>query len=160
MKQSIEAKRKTGELLRQDQLFDDILNDLVAGMEATSYVLSFGTYFLLNNPDVKAKLEAELREVSPFIREEFNHRKIMTLPYLVRFLARIHFFQSQSDFFQTAVTKECLQLSNPVPGFLPRVVPKSGVNIGGHHIPGGVRNIRSVNGGRNPNMRSNRLRYR
>ncbi|GFF48416.1 trichodiene oxygenase [Aspergillus udagawae] len=116
----IEAKRKTGEPLRPDLLFDDILNYLVAGMEATSYVLSFGTYFLLNKPDAKAKLEAELREASPFIREEFDHRRIMALPYL------------------TAVVKECLRLSNTVPGFLPRIVPKGGVDIGGYHIPGGT----------------------
>ncbi|RHZ63460.1 cytochrome P450 [Aspergillus thermomutatus] len=116
----IEAKRKTGEPLRPDQLFDDILNYLVAGMEATSYVLSFGTYFLLNSPEAKAKLEAELLEASPFIREKFDHRRIMALPYL------------------TAVVKECLRLSNTVPGFLPRVVPKGGVDIGGYHIPGGT----------------------
>lgn len=79
----IDAKRKTGEALRPDLLFDDILNYLVAGMEATGYVLSFGTYFLLNKPEAKAKLEAELREASPYIRDEFDHRKIMALPYLV-----------------------------------------------------------------------------
>ncbi|QKX54319.1 uncharacterized protein TRUGW13939_01405 [Talaromyces rugulosus] len=115
-----DAKRKTGEPLRPDQLFDDILNYLVAGMEATSYVLSFATYFLLNNPEAKAKLEAELLDASPFIRDEFDHRKIMALPYL------------------TAVVKECLRLSNTVPGFLPRVVPDTGVDIGGYHIPGGT----------------------
>ena len=88
---TIDAKHKAGEPLRPDQLFEDILNYLVAGMEATSYVLSFATYFLLNNPDAKAKLEAELREASPFIREEFSHRRIMALPYLVCSLGRIIF---------------------------------------------------------------------
>lgn len=39
---------------------------------------------------------------------------------------------------QTAVVKECLRLSNTVPGFLPRRVPKDGVDIGGYHVPGGV----------------------
>lgn len=51
-------------------------------MEAVSYVMSFGTYFILTNPDVKAKLERELLEARPFI-QDFDHRKIMGLPYLV-----------------------------------------------------------------------------
>ncbi|CAG8180424.1 unnamed protein product [Penicillium nalgiovense] len=49
-------------------------------MEATSYVLSCGTYFMPHNPRVKAKLEAELAEAQPYIRN-FDHRKIMALPY-------------------------------------------------------------------------------
>ncbi|KAL4932789.1 cytochrome P450 [Aspergillus undulatus] len=117
----IEAQKKAGEPLRPDQLFDDLLNYLVAGMDATSYVLSFGTYFLLEKkPEAKAKLEAELLEASPFIRGQFDHRQFMALPYL------------------TAVVKECLRLSNTVPGFLRRVVPKHGVDIGVYHIPGGT----------------------
>ncbi|KAJ5095320.1 hypothetical protein NUU61_004676 [Penicillium alfredii] len=116
----VTARRKRGEDLRPEQLFDDLLNYIIAGMEATSYVLSFGTYALLRNPRVKAKLEAELVEAQPFIRD-LDHRKIMALPYL------------------TAVVKECLRLSNTVPGFLPRRVPKNGVDIGGYHIPGGTR---------------------
>lgn len=79
----IRANRKRGDKLRPEQLFDDILNYIIAGMEATSYVLARGTYFMLHNPRVKSKLEAELAEAQPFIRN-FDRRQIMALPYLVR----------------------------------------------------------------------------
>ncbi|KAL8825714.1 MAG: hypothetical protein Q9191_004243 [Dirinaria sp. TL-2023a] len=115
----VKSRRKTGAPLDFAPLFDDVFNYIVAGMEATSYVLSFATYFLLTNPEVKAKLEAELFEAKPFI-QEFDHRRIMALPYL------------------TAVVKETLRLSNTVPGCLPRIVPKDGIEIGGYQIAGGT----------------------
>ncbi|KAH8820751.1 cytochrome P450 [Xylogone sp. PMI_703] len=116
----IESRRRKGEPLQPEQLFDDIINYLTAGMEATGYVLSFATFFLLRHPEARVKLERELFESKSSI-QEFDHRKIMSLPYL------------------TAVVKESLRLSNTVPGFLPRVVPQAGVDIAGYHIPGGTK---------------------
>ncbi|KAJ5183166.1 hypothetical protein N7492_000782 [Penicillium capsulatum] len=52
--------RKSGKKLQSAQLFNVLLNYIVAGMDATSYVLAHGTYFMLHSPHVKAKLEAEL----------------------------------------------------------------------------------------------------
>ncbi|RDW75369.1 trichodiene oxygenase-2 [Coleophoma cylindrospora] len=114
----VKSRRKTGDVLSSTLIFNDVFNYIVAGMESSSYVLSFATYFILTNPDAKAKLEKELLEARPFIRN-LDHRKLMTLPYL------------------TAVVKESLRLSNTVPGSLPRIVPK-GIDIGGFHIAGGT----------------------
>lgn len=79
----VKSRRKTGDAIDFGPLFDDVFNYIVAGMEAVSYVMSFGTYFILTNPEVKAKLERELSEARAFI-QDFDHRKIMSLPYLVR----------------------------------------------------------------------------
>lgn len=79
----VKSRRETGDPIDFDPLFDDVFNYIVAGMEAVSYVMSFGTYFILTNPEAKAKLEKELLEARPFI-QNFDHRKIMGLPYLVR----------------------------------------------------------------------------
>lgn len=39
---------------------------------------------------------------------------------------------------QTAVIKESLRLSSPVPGVIPRVVPSEGTTWAGHYLPAGV----------------------
>lgn len=39
---------------------------------------------------------------------------------------------------QTAVIKESLRLSSPVPGVIPRVVPSGGTTWAGHHLPAAV----------------------
>lgn len=78
----LQSNREAENKVKPEHLTTDIFNYIVAGMEATSYVLGFGTYFLLNNPEVKAKLDQELIEARHFI-QNFDHRKIMALPYLV-----------------------------------------------------------------------------
>jgi cytochrome P450 len=78
----VKSAQKTGETLKPDMLFGDIFNYLIAGMEATSYVLAWATYLLLTNPKVKTRLEQELFEANSSIKD-FDHQKIMALPYLV-----------------------------------------------------------------------------
>jgi cytochrome P450 len=78
----VKSTQKTGETLKPDMLFGDIFNYLIAGMEATSYVLAWATYLLLTNPKVKTRLEQELFEANSSIKD-FDHQKIMALPYLV-----------------------------------------------------------------------------
>ncbi|WAO93392.1 Hypothetical protein NCS54_01093900 [Fusarium falciforme] len=115
----VRTRRKEGKKVDETQIFDDVSNFLMAGMEGTTNVLSFATYFLLTHDDVMKKLQDELLEARTAI-QEFDHRQIMALPYL------------------TGVVKECLRLSNTVPGSLPRKVPESGIDIGGHHVPAGT----------------------
>ncbi|CAG8234826.1 unnamed protein product [Penicillium olsonii] len=112
-------KKSIGESFNAEEIFEDSFNYMTAGMDGNGHVLSFVTWSILTNPDVKAKLEKELREARQYIRE-FNHRRIMALPYL------------------TAVLKESLRLANTAPAGLPREVPQQGVNMGGYHIPAGT----------------------
>jgi cytochrome P450 len=78
----VKSRRETGDVIEFGPLFDDVFYYIVAGMEAVSYVMSHGTYLILTNPEVKEKLERELFEAKLFI-QDFNHRNIMGLPYLV-----------------------------------------------------------------------------
>ncbi|KAG9240506.1 cytochrome P450 [Calycina marina] len=115
----VQSRRKVSQQIDSDRFFNDVVNYIVAGMEATSYVLTFATYFLLTNPACLAKMQKELFESQEYV-ERMDHREIMKLPYL------------------TAVVKESLRLSNTVPGHLPRIVPASGMQIGDYHVPGGT----------------------
>ena len=47
--------------------------------------------------------------------------------------------KKQADVPKTAVLKEVLRCSNPLPGRLPRVVPSDGVFLNGNHLEAGVR---------------------
>ena len=78
----VKSSRKTGEVINPDLMFDDIFSYTIAGMDSVGYIMSFGTYFLITNPEVLGRLEKELCEARPFI-QQFDHRKIMALPYLV-----------------------------------------------------------------------------
>lgn len=78
----VRTRREEGKPIDETQIFDDVSNFLMAGMEGTTNVLSFSLYFLQTNPEVKAKLQAELHQNRKAV-QEFDHRKIMSLPYLV-----------------------------------------------------------------------------
>ncbi|KAI2641175.1 elymoclavine monooxygenase [Xylaria nigripes] len=99
---------------------DDIFNFIAGGRDTTAYTMSCAMYYLHSSPGALAKLRAELDDSSSFIRENFDHKKIHNLPYL------------------SAVIKEVLRISSPVPGCLPRIVPNDGATVGSIHIPAGT----------------------
>jgi cytochrome P450/NADPH-cytochrome P450 reductase len=55
--------RKTGERLDDENIRYQIITFLIAGHETTSGLLSFATYYLLNNPDVLARAYDEVDRV-------------------------------------------------------------------------------------------------
>jgi cytochrome P450 / NADPH-cytochrome P450 reductase len=55
--------RKTGERLSDENIRYQIITFLIAGHETTSGLLSFATYYLLNNPDVLARAYDEVDRV-------------------------------------------------------------------------------------------------
>lgn len=63
---------------------EDIFNFIAGGTDTTAYTTSSAVYYLLRWPNVLSKLQAELDEAIPFIRHSFDHKKIQSLPYLVR----------------------------------------------------------------------------
>ncbi|KAJ5715324.1 Cytochrome P450 E-class group I [Penicillium malachiteum] len=102
------------------EVFDGAFNFMTAGIHTTAYTLSWATFNILNSPFVLAKLQAELDEVKVAIRDEFDPKIIQSLPYL------------------GGVIRETMRMADPVPGFLPRVVPKEGVHVGSSFLPGGT----------------------
>ncbi|KAL0940514.1 elymoclavine monooxygenase [Colletotrichum truncatum] len=117
--------------LSRDALVDEALALCFAGTDTTSFALTFGTYYLLRNEDKLAKMLEELKNVPTNAEGLYEYRDVCKLPYLVR--------GSKSDYCpQTAVIKEILRLSSPVPGIIPRRVPAGGATVAGHYLPEGT----------------------
>lgn len=90
-----------------------------AGSETTATALSCITYYLLRSPDVRQKLQAEIRGAFKSY-DEINVLTASNLKYL------------------HAVALEGMRIYAPLPFGLPRVVPDGGATVDGHFLPAGV----------------------
>ncbi|KGO75955.1 Cytochrome P450, E-class, group I [Penicillium italicum] len=106
--------------LRKASVVDETYSFCFAGTHTTSLTISMATYYLLKNPEKLEQLREELRGVKENSQGMLEYRDICRLPYL------------------TAVIKESLRLSSPVPGVIPRVVPAGGITWAGHFLPEGT----------------------
>jgi cytochrome P450 len=89
---------------------------VLAGSETTATLLSGTVYYLLQNPQIKQKLVAEIRD--GFTKEdEINITTVSQLPYLL------------------ATLEEGMRIYPPVTLGSPRVVGEEGAVIGGYHVP-------------------------
>jgi cytochrome P450 len=92
---------------------------MAAGSETTATLLSGCMYLLQRNPEVREKLQVEVR--GAFANEdEITVTKVNSLPYLL------------------AVLEESLRYYPPVPIALGRRTPPEGVSICGRWVPGGM----------------------
>ncbi|KAL8964925.1 MAG: hypothetical protein Q9183_004138 [Haloplaca sp. 2 TL-2023] len=105
--------------LSKASVVDETYSFCFAGTHTTSFTISLATFYLLRHPEKLVKLREELKTVEDKRNSEglLEFRDVNKLPYL------------------TAVIKESLRLSSPVPGILPRVVPSSGLTWAGHYLP-------------------------
>jgi cytochrome P450 len=92
---------------------------MLAGTETTSTLLSGTTYWLLREPEILAKLVAEIRSAFTSI-PEMTMEKLARLKYL------------------DAVMHEALRMYPPVSATLPRLVPRGGAEVSGTFLPEGV----------------------
>lgn len=106
--------------LRKASVVDETYSFCFAGTHTTSLTISMATYYLLKNPEKLEQLSEELKGVKENSQGMLEYRDICRLPYL------------------TAVIKESLRLSSPVPGVIPRVVPEGGITWAGHFLPEGT----------------------
>lgn len=93
---------------------------LIAGSETTATMLSGTTMCLLKNPETMKKLVAEIRGAFKS-SDEITFERVGQLPYLI------------------AALTEGMRFYPPVPTGFPRKVPEGGDNVGGHYVPGDVR---------------------
>jgi cytochrome P450 len=92
---------------------------IFAGSETTASMLAAWMYCILSTPSTYEKLRDEIR--SEFSStDEITLQKLVALPYL------------------NATLNEALRMYPPVPLAMPRVSPKGGGMVDGHHIPEGV----------------------
>lgn len=95
---------------------------VVAGSETTATLLSGATYYLLSNPAVYKKLQAE-------IRHAFQSEDDITPP----------FARSPGKFpYMEAVLTESLRMHPPLPASLPRIIGSVGDVIDGNFVPPNV----------------------
>ncbi|RDW77740.1 cytochrome P450-10 [Coleophoma cylindrospora] len=105
--------------LNQDEIIVNSALFIVAGSETTANALSGMLARLIYNPDVYAKLCAEIR--GAFKEEkDIRYEALSALPYL------------------NAVIEEGLRIHPPVPTGLLRTVPKEGDTVDGYWVPGGT----------------------
>ncbi|KAG6361272.1 hypothetical protein INS49_009497 [Diaporthe citri] len=92
---------------------------IIAGSDTSATLLSGLIYLLLKNPGCLLKITHEVR--SAFKSEdEISFSSVQSLPYML------------------ACIKETFRRYPPVPGSMPRVVPKGGANVAGHFVPEGT----------------------
>ncbi|KAF2197571.1 cytochrome P450 [Delitschia confertaspora ATCC 74209] len=101
------------------ELNDEAIGLLTAGHDTTAHAMISGLYQICKSPVIYNRLRAELDSSFPE-SDDVQFKKLKKLPYL------------------TAVIKEILRFSTPVPGRLPRVVPKGGYILHSHHLPPGT----------------------
>jgi cytochrome P450 len=111
---------KDHSVLNDNQLSDEVIMLLSAGNDTVSAVLITGIYKILRNSEVHARLNEELLSTFPNISDEITYDKAKKMPYL------------------SAVIKEALRVSHPLPGLAPRVVPAEGFTLYNKKIPGGT----------------------
>jgi cytochrome P450 len=99
------------------ELRDEALILLTAGNDTVSNAMILGLYEVLNAPEVHAKLVREVLATNPNLDRHITYEEVRNLPYL------------------TAVVKEIVRFTNPIPGRLPRVVPPSGYQLHGEFLP-------------------------
>ncbi|KAI1389176.1 putative cytochrome P450 [Hypoxylon trugodes] len=109
------AREKGDETLPFTELRMDAMSYITAGSDTTTNTLTYLIWRVCKNPDVKAKLVAELQTLPA----DFGDQDLKGLPYL------------------DMVIQETLRLHSAVPSGLPRVVPAEGATLCGHFIPGG-----------------------
>ncbi|KAL9075768.1 MAG: hypothetical protein Q9161_001520 [Pseudevernia consocians] len=95
---------------------------LVAGSETTATLLSGATYYLLSNPVVLKKLQAE-------IRDAFQSEDDIT-PLSIRSPGKVPYLE--------AVLTESLRMYPPFPASLPRMTGSKGDIIDGRFVPTNV----------------------
>ncbi|MGE3287930.1 MAG: bifunctional cytochrome P450/NADPH--P450 reductase [Pseudonocardia sp.] len=109
---------RTGEKLPDDNIRAQCITFLIAGHETTSGLLSFAIYYLMRNPDVLARAQAEVDEVLGGTLQP-TYEQVHRLTYIDQILA------------------ESLRLWPTAPGF--NRTPYEDTVVGGHYtIPAGT----------------------
>ncbi|KAF2197161.1 cytochrome P450, partial [Delitschia confertaspora ATCC 74209] len=101
------------------ELNDEAIRLLTAGHDATTHAMILGLYQICKLPIIYTLLRAELDSSFPE-SDDVQLEKLRRLPYLM------------------AVIKENFRFATPVPGRLPRVVPKGGCILHSYRLDPGL----------------------
>lgn len=101
-------------------LQEEAVNLVAAGSDTVGNAATVGTFYILRDAEVKARLRAELEDAWPDLDLDLGYEALERLPYL------------------TAVIKESLRLSHGVVYPAPRIVGTQEAVIAGHVVPKGT----------------------
>lgn len=103
------------------ELFGESESLLIAGSDTTSISTAAAAFYLVRNPDVQARLAAEVREAFPSPEDIKGGDRL----------------QKHCRYLQ-AFIKETLRMSPPAPADMPREVLPGGIVVDGHYVPEGL----------------------
>ncbi|KAG7405050.1 Cytochrome P450 monooxygenase [Fusarium oxysporum f. sp. rapae] len=121
----LEANQKDPEFMNNDRVLALTVANMFAGSDTTAITFRAIFYYLMKNPADMKTLMAELAEeekAGRFAREDglVSWNEVRDLPFL------------------NAVVKEALRCHPAAGLMLERIVPARGLEVDGHHIPGGT----------------------
>ncbi|TXC02463.1 hypothetical protein FocTR4_00014957, partial [Fusarium oxysporum f. sp. cubense] len=121
----LEANQKDPEFMNNDRVLALTVANMFAGSDTTAITFRAIFYYLMKNPADMKTLMAELAEeekAGRFAREDglVSWNEVRDLPFL------------------NAVVKEALRCHPAAGLMLERIVPARGLDVNGHHIPGGT----------------------
>ena len=131
------SSAKDHDTLYAKQLAAELIMLLSAGNDTTSDAMIVGIYQILRCPKIYKKLNDELATLPPDLEQEIDYSKTKNLVYLVRRFRKLCGINILT-FVETAVIKETLRYSSPLPGPAPRIVPSEGYILYGHTLAPGV----------------------
>ncbi|KAI9292709.1 cytochrome P450, partial [Neoconidiobolus thromboides FSU 785] len=80
----------TDEPISMVDLMEECAELLLAGSDTTGHTLTWALYLILKHPEVKVKLEKEIRQVFPSTKDPLSYKKIIQdLPYFQKVLKEI-----------------------------------------------------------------------
>lgn len=116
---------------------------LIAGSDTTAFTLTTALYHISRMPEVEKKLVESLNEAFSQSETGPSLLQLEQIKYLVRTIS-IAFVGNKNTFMLTQIQRACvneaLRVAMPVPGVLPRVVPKQSQPfvVDGKVVPPGV----------------------
>ncbi|KAF4444156.1 hypothetical protein F53441_11214 [Fusarium austroafricanum] len=112
---SQEVKGKS-QMLNDDELGSEVSMLLVAGSDSTATTLTYATWEIIRDSDLRKTVEAEVAALP----SNFTTKDVKALPLL------------------NSVLEEALRMYNPAGALVERLVPPSGISVHGWDIPGGT----------------------
>ncbi|KAM0354823.1 hypothetical protein ACHAPU_000648 [Fusarium lateritium] len=102
--------------LNDDELGSEVAMMLVAGSDSTAATLTYATWEIIRDADLRRKVEDEVSTLGP----DFTTQDVESLPLL------------------GSILEEALRLYNPAAALVERLVPPGGISVHGWDIPGGT----------------------
>ena len=120
------AKDPDGNPLSDNYIAAELLDNLNAAQETTAVALVYIIYHLSRNPPWQAKLRDELKSLS--IQQSSGDPSFATI--------------DQAPILEACI-REAYRINPGSSGRAERIVPEGGREFGGHHLPSGVRRVRT-----------------